>query len=253
VINPMEMAGRAVLVTGASSGLGRDVAVLLSQLGARVVLTARRDDALRETLSMMEGDGHSIEPFDLSNLDGIPAFVRDVAAKPGPLAGLVHCAGVQSTRPLHTLSVAHIDGALQQNIATAFRLAQGFRQKGVHAPPRARLVFLTSVMGLVGNPGQSLYSASKGALVAMTRSLALELARDEITVNAVAPGMVDSGMGQRAKEVLTPEHYADLAGRHVLGVGSGHDVANAVAFLLADTGRWITGTTLVVDGGYLAS
>jgi NAD(P)-dependent dehydrogenase (short-subunit alcohol dehydrogenase family) len=248
----MDMTGRAVLVTGASSGLGRDIAVLLSQLGARVVLSGRREEGLRETLQAMEGAGHVVEPFDVGRVDEIPAWMSGVAKRTGPFAGLVHSAGIQTTKPLRMLTAAHVDESLRINVASAFGLVKGFRQRGVCTPPRASVVILTSVMGLVGAPGQTLYSATKGALVAMARSLGLELARDGITVNCVAPGVVDSGMGERAKTVLTEEAYSALTGNQVLGVGTGRDVANAVAFLLADTGRWITGTTLVVDGGYSA-
>jgi len=252
VINPMEMTGRTVLVTGASSGLGRDIAVVLGKLGARVVLSGRREEALRETLGLLEGTGHTIEPFDLGSLEAIPAWVKEVAARAGPLDGLVHSAGVQVTRPLRSLSMANVEDTLRPNVSAAIALAKGFRQSGVFVPRRASLVYLTSVLGLVGAPGQVLYSASKGALVAMACSLGLELARDGIRVNCVAPGLVDSGMGARAKVVLTPEHYALKERQQVLGIGKGEDVAFAVAFLLAETGRWITGTTLVVDGGYLA-
>jgi len=251
-MNPMDMTGRAVLVTGASSGLGRDIAVYLSRLGARLVLTGRREEALRETASRLEGAGHLVEPTDLAQVDAIPGWLKAVAGRAGPLHGLVHSAGVQVTRPLRMLTAAHVDETLRPNVAAAFGLTKGFRQRDVCARPRAAVVYLTSVMGLAGTPGQSLYSASKGALIAMTRSLALELAPEGITVNCVAPAVVDSGMGERAKVVLTPEHYAALTGQQALGVGSGEDVAGAVAFLLADTGRWITGTTLVVDGGYTA-
>jgi NAD(P)-dependent dehydrogenase (short-subunit alcohol dehydrogenase family) len=250
VINPMEMTGRTVLVTGASSGLGRDIAVLLGKLGARVVLTGRRQEGLDETRAMMEGGEHVTQCFDLCDIDAIPGWMKELAARTGPLHGLVHSAGIQVTRPLRSLTAANIDATLRPNVAAALALTKGFRQKGVYEP-RASVVFLSSTAGLAGGPAQSLYSASKGALVAMARSLALELARDGINVNCVAPGTVDTGMGAREKDKLTPEQYQALAG--VLGFGTGRDVAGAVAFLLAETGRWITGTTLVVDGGLLAA
>jgi NAD(P)-dependent dehydrogenase (short-subunit alcohol dehydrogenase family) len=107
-------------------------------------------------------------------------------------------------------------------------------------------------MGLAGAPATVAYAASKGALNALTRSMAVELAREKIRVNTVAPGHVATEMSDRLREFLTPEKYAMIEAAHPLGLGTATDVAYAVAFLLADTGRWITGSTLVVDGGYTA-
>ena len=107
-------------------------------------------------------------------------------------------------------------------------------------------------MGLVGQTGITAYSVSKGALVSMARSLALELAREGIRVNCVAPGVVQTPMAENAEQKLTPEQHQALEGLHPLGMGTPRDVAYAVAYLLAQTGRWITGTTLVIDGGYTA-
>lgn len=114
------------------------------------------------------------------------------------------------------------------------------------------MVFFSSVAGLVGVIGSAAYSASKGAVIALTRSLALELVRDGIRVNCVAPGMVQTEMVEEVQRLLTPEQMQGIAAMHPLGIGRVRDVSNAVAFLLADTSRWITGTTLVVDGGYTA-
>lgn len=140
---------------------------------------------------------------------------------------------------------------MRVNVVAASALAKGFRQRGVFVEGGS-IVLLSSVMGLVGQPGQSLYSATKGALVAMTRSLALELAREQIRVNCVAPAVVMTGMSEQLKQNVSPEQFAQITAMHPLGLGRGEDVASAVAFLLADTARWITGTTLVVDGGYTA-
>jgi NAD(P)-dependent dehydrogenase (short-subunit alcohol dehydrogenase family) len=107
-------------------------------------------------------------------------------------------------------------------------------------------------MGLTGQPGQVLYSATKGALIAMARSMALELARESIRVNCVAPAVVAAGMSEELQKTLSPEQFSAITAQHPLGLGRAEDVANAVAFLLADTSRWITGTTLTVDGGYTA-
>jgi NAD(P)-dependent dehydrogenase (short-subunit alcohol dehydrogenase family) len=137
------------------------------------------------------------------------------------------------------------------NVTAGALLARGLRQSGVHAEG-ASLVLVSSVVGLAGQPGVSAYSATKGSVLALTRSLALELAADRIRVNCVVPGQVRSEMFEQQKKYLLPEQVAAIEAAHPLGLGEPEDVARAIAFLLSPASRWITGTGLVVDGGYLA-
>jgi NAD(P)-dependent dehydrogenase (short-subunit alcohol dehydrogenase family) len=251
MISPMDLSGSRVLVTGASSGIGRQTSVLLGLLGASLILVGRDHARLQETWRMMGSADHRVEPFDLEAVNDIPAWLKRLAAEVGPLAGLVHCAGLHFAKPLATLRGKDVERIMGVNVSTSFALARGFRQKGCFRAGGS-MVFLASVVGLVGQPGVSAYSASKGAVIALTRSLALELARDGIRVNCVAPGYVQTEMSDKLKDTLSPQQYAAIELMHPLGIGSPLDVAHAVAFLLAPTGRWITGTTLVVDGGYTA-
>jgi NAD(P)-dependent dehydrogenase (short-subunit alcohol dehydrogenase family) len=154
-------------------------------------------------------------------------------------------------RLLRALTPEDVDSVMRINFAAALALSAGFRQRGVCAP-QGSLVFVASVMGLVGSPARSVYSASKGALIAMTKSLALELAHEGIRVNCVAPGFVRSSMFEELTGTVPPDQIAAIEAAHPLGLGQPRDVAHAIAFLLAQTSRWITGTTLVVDGGYTA-
>jgi len=251
MINPMELTGHTVLVTGASSGIGRETAILLGQLGARVILVARNETSLVKTLSKLEGTGHHIEPFDLTGVEKIPGWLKKIAAKFKNISGLVHCAGIQITSPLRYIRMEDIDATLCINLKAAISLTKGFRQKTVCANGGS-IVYLSSVMGLVGQPAQTAYVASKGALVALSKAMALELARDSIRVNCVAPAVVQTAMTEKLRDTLTPEQFELIVSHHPLGIGKARDVANAIAFLLAETGRWITGTTLVIDGGYTA-
>lgn len=252
LFNPMDMTGRKILVTGASSGIGKETSILLSRLGAQVVLVARRASALSETLGLLDGNGHRVEPFDLYSLEDIPAWMKRVSDVFGPLDGVVHSAGIQLTLPLRALTGQHIDKVMKINLHAGMMLAKGFRQKGVHVQNRGSLVFLSSVMGLVGAPTLAAYCASKGAVSVACKSLALELVQDGIRVNCVAPAIVKTEMADTAEFRLTPEQISKLHGSHPLGIGTPLDVAYSIAFLLADTGKWITGTTLIVDGGYTA-
>ena len=249
--NPLDLTGRTILVTGASSGIGRSTAVTLSRLGAKLILVSRSPDVLRETETLLEGHGHSIAPCDLREADAIPKWMKQLAADNGPISGVVHSAGMHITMPLRFMTTAQLDDLMRINFTAAMQLTKGLRQRNV-GTEKTSVVFIASVMGLVGQPGVSAYVASKGALVAVTRSLALELAAEGIRVNCVAPGQVESSMASAQQEQLTAEQQSAIAAMHPLGIGKPEDVANSVAFLLSDAARWITGTTLVVDGGYTA-
>lgn len=251
MINPMDLSGRVVLVTGASSGIGRNTAILLSELGARLVLTGRDPSRLTSALSELAGEGHYIEPFNLSAVEEIPGWVRAVATKTGPLSGMAHCAGVHSHRPLKILDSQNFEEIQRINVTASIMLAKGFRQKNC-CTIDASIVMLSSVAGLVGQPGIAAYAASKGALLGLTRCLALELAQQQIRVNCVAPAMVKTEMAEHFFNALNPEQIASIEQAHPLGIGKPRDVANAVAFLISDAARWITGSVLIVDGGYTA-
>jgi NAD(P)-dependent dehydrogenase (short-subunit alcohol dehydrogenase family) len=243
------LSGKRVLVTGASSGIGRAVCRLLDQMGASLVLAGRNAERLAETAASLSGDRHRHEVFDLAGPEDISKWMKRMAEEGGPFSGLVHSAGVFQLKPLRFLNDEAWDDVLRPNLFAAMKLARGFRQKGVNASPSS-VVFLSSVMGLVGQPATAAYSASKGALIAMTRSLALELAAEGIRVNCLAPGQVRTEMAEQQRALLTPAQLAEVERMHPLGLGEPVDVAASAAFLLAPASRWITGSTLVVDGGY---
>ncbi|HYD70514.1 SDR family NAD(P)-dependent oxidoreductase [Azospirillum sp.] len=247
---PMHLTGRHVLVTGASAGIGRATAVLLSRLGARVTLTGRDETRLADTLAELAGDGHRMAAFDLADIDAIPAWIKELATSHGPFGGLAHCAGLQVSKPVRGVDLAFFDQILHVNLASALALARGLRQKGCHGDAGA-LVYVASVAAWVGQPGNAVYAASKGGLISAVRSLAMELLRDGLRVNAVAPGLVETEMTERFRATTTAEQFQAIVDRHPLGLGKPEDVANAVAFLLSDASRWITGVTLPVDGGHL--
>lgn len=251
IINPMDLSGRSVLVTGASSGIGRATAILLSQLGARVILVARRQVQLEETMSQMVGTGHRVEVFDLFQIEAIADWLPSLVTPEQRLDGLVHSAGLQHIRTIRELDNDAVSEMMALNFNAAFSLARAFRHKKVRAE-HSSIVFVSSVSGLKGQAGNTVYAASKGALIAVTRAMAAELVRDQVRVNCVAPGLVHTEIVDRMLETLSQEQYQRIVDKHLLGVGTAQDVAHAIAFLLADTGRWITGSTLVVDGGYTA-
>lgn len=251
MMNPLDLTGKTILVTGASSGIGRETAHVISQLGGRVILVGRNEGRLAETLDSLDGAGHRIEPFDLSSTDEIPRWLKDLSALCGQLDGLVHSAGIHQLRPLRVLTSEGLNDVMRTNLDAAVSLAKGFRRKGVRGPAGS-IVLLSSVMSLVGQTGVIAYAASKGAINAVTRALAVELAPEHIRVNCVAPGYVETEMSAALSSSMTQEQRSAIESMHLLGVGKPRDVAFAIAFLLAETARWITGTVLVVDGGYTA-
>ena len=175
MFNPLDLGDLRILVTGASSGVGREVAVLFSRLHARLVITGRNAERLEATRARLEGNGHQAEPFDLGAVEEIPGWMKRMAAEGGAFDGLVHSAGLQALIPIRALSAARLDQLMRVNLTAALMLAKGFRQQR-RQEAGGSIVFLSSIMGLVGEPGRTAYSASKAALIGATRSLALELA-----------------------------------------------------------------------------
>jgi NAD(P)-dependent dehydrogenase (short-subunit alcohol dehydrogenase family) len=220
-------------------------------LGAKLVLVGRNQKELEKTQELLDGPLHHHFVFDLSENESIASWMKNVVDETGPLDGLVHCAGVHIAKPLRVMISPDIEKVMRVNVTAAFALLKAFRQRGVCAKPGS-IVLVSSVMGLVGQAGVTAYSASKGALIALAKSAALELARENIRINCVAPATVSTEMVENLMLKLTVEQFQAIKDMHPLGLGTPRDVANAIAFLLADTGKWITGTTLVVDGGYTA-
>jgi NAD(P)-dependent dehydrogenase (short-subunit alcohol dehydrogenase family) len=249
--SPFKFSGKSVLVTGASSGIGRQTAITLSHLGCRLMVTARDKGRLEQTIGALAGQGHLMVLCDMHDDMAIESMVHSTCDQIGPLAAVVHCAGVQAIRPMSILQTGDVDDMLKVNVGSAISIAKAFRKKDRHVAD-ASLIFLSSVMGLVGQSGQALYSSTKAALIGLVKSLSVELARDRIRVNAIAPGVVNTAMTEKWISQLTEAQLADIRQKHPLGLGEVEDVANAAAFLVSDASRWMTGTAMVIDGGYTA-
>lgn len=244
--------GKKILVTGSSSGIGRAIAIYCSGQGATVILNGRNKQRLHETLQLLSNDGHSVIPANLSEVAQIEAMIKEAHKIHGTLDAVIHCAGVQNTLPLQALKEDHFDDIFTANVKSAQFIAKSLRKKGRYNPKGTSLVFMSSVAATCGEPAISTYSASKAALQGLSKSLAIELARNNIRVNCIAPGHVATQMSLEFSSQLTAEQYDSIIKKHPLGLGRPEDVAHAAAFLSSDLSRWITGTTLYVDGGYSA-
>ena len=242
---------KTILVTGASSGIGKSSAIALSQAGAKIILVARSQEKLDQTLQQLSGEGHLCFSFDLTQLDDIVLWMKGIVEKTGELNGLLHCAGMHIAKPLQLLNTADLEKIWKVNVASAFMLAKGFRQRKVRATD-ANMVFMSSVVAEYGDAGISAYSASKGAIRALIKSLSIELALEGIRVNGIAPGIVKTEMTDVLFSKMIPEQIDLITKMHPLGLGFPEDIAYAVVYLMSKAARWLTGEIMHIDGGYHA-
>lgn len=256
------LTGKRILVTGASSGLGRSIAVEASRLGARLLLLARNETRLRETAALCQNDpGQNspgqidpiVFPVDLTaDPDGIPRLIRKLTQQYGPLSGVVHAAGICPSVPLRALKTAHFIDSYLLNVVVGALLLKGLSSHGCYSESGASAVLMSSVTGHVGQPGIAAYSASKGGVELLAKSLSFELAPLRIRVNTIAPSIIQTPMADQAHVVLTEEARENLLRSLPGGLGVPEDVAAAAIFLLSDASRFITGSSIMVDGGYCA-
>jgi NAD(P)-dependent dehydrogenase (short-subunit alcohol dehydrogenase family) len=246
--DPFRLDGKRILITGGSSGIGRACAIEMSRRGAHLLLAARNVQLLQESISLLHGTGHAISPIDLTSDIDLAAWMRDQALQYGPFDALVHSAGITKTLPIRAVDMAHYRNMMAVNLDAAYFLSKGFRMKNV-STANASLVFMGSISGQIGQAGLSSYCATKGALVALAKSLAIEFAHENIRVNVIAPGMIETPLLEAERQNLPEGRLQELINQHPLGLGRVEDVAYAATYLCSDASRWITGTTLVVDGG----
>jgi NAD(P)-dependent dehydrogenase (short-subunit alcohol dehydrogenase family) len=248
---PQDFADRTLLVSGASSGIGRAIAVELVRRGARGVLVGRREAQLRETAELSgAAERCEILPLDLARLEDIGPAVAQASARVGKLYGLVHSAGVVQTLPLAASKPERLRAMLDVNLIAGMELARAFTRRGVATEAGGSVLWISSVYAHVGAPGQAGYCASKGAVSSAVRALALELAPRRIRVNALSPGMVRTAMTDPANSRMSADQWDKIVGMHPLGIGAPEDVARAAAFMLDPNNTWLTGADLVLDGGY---
>ena len=250
-MNLNKFSGKNIIVTGASSGLGRSTCILLSKLDTRVCLVGRDTDRLEETRREMAGGEHLVIVQDLCRFEDYRSLFKNITEGMGTIHGLVHAAGIRKTQPLRAMSTHSLREIFDINLNAFIELMKGFARKGVAADGASAVAF-SSVSALRGVTSLAGYGASKAALDAVVRSLACELAARQIRVNSIAPGHVETEMNLKVKDSLSPEAYEKIIEGHPLGLGQPDDIANMVVFLLSDAARWITGTTIPVDGGFTA-
>ena len=240
--DPFSLSGKRVLVTGASSGIGRQIAISCSGMGAVVVATGRNSARLDETMGRLHGDGHIAVAADLTDA----AQRKTLVAAAGKVDGIVLAAGMSRLVPFRMTSEKHLDETFRNNTFAPLLLTQAMvaaRQLSAGGS----IVFIASIGSHVGPVASTAYAASKAALLGAMRSIAQEVGGKAIRANCIAPGYVRTpmleGLGQAGGQL---DALVELA---PLGLGEPEDVANAAVFYLSDASRWITRTYFVVDGG----
>jgi predicted outer membrane repeat protein len=245
-MTPFHLHQKTILVTGASSGIGRQVAISISEMGGNVIITGRNQSRLKETFAILkQGDNKSISA-DLLNEEDIIRLVDQIPV----LDGVVNCAGTVNPFPIKFLSGKKIDEVFDINYKVQVTLtAQIMRAKKMNK--NGSIVFLSSISAQHPHKGGALYSGTKAAIESFSKVVALEFFHLKIRSNCLSPAMVKTPMYDKAEAQGTKEQMDAHVNKYPLGTGTPEDVANAAVFLLSNASKWITGTNITLDGGFL--
>jgi len=242
--NPFSLERKTILVTGASSGIGKGIAIEASKMGANLIITGRNRDRLNDTLSLLHGGGHKSIIADLSNLDDISVLIDDLPQ----LDGVVLCAGIIKTMPVRNITDEAMMEIFNVNILGNIKLSSTLLKKK-KLNRGASVIFISSVSTFNVKIGNSLYSATKGAVNSFAKAMALEVSKQQIRVNCIQPGFIPSNILNRGaiEEDTFLKFYAE---RQPLGFGTPSDIAYCCIYLLSDAARWVTGSIFTIDGGH---
>ncbi|MCE5345937.1 MAG: SDR family oxidoreductase [Bacteroidales bacterium] len=246
MLNDFLLEGKSVLVTGASSGIGRETAIRLAEQGASVMLTGRNRDALNETLSLMKNkDTHSLFAADMEDPSAFASLIENI----GCCDGAVHCAGIYKSQPCRYISESQLHQIMHLNFEIPVLLTKTLLKKR-KINKNGSVIFISSILAYYVSEGSLAYGASKSALNAAVRFFALELSGLKIRVNAISPGVVKTNFIRKNNTGISQERIDEDEKMYPLGYGTPEDVANAVVFFLSDASKWITGSNLIIDGGF---
>ena len=242
------LTGKVALVTGAGKGIGKEIALTLAEYGAKVIVNyAHSEGAAKEVVDSINADGKEAFLYgcDVADFQAVEQMIKDIVKEHGRIDILVNNAGITKDNLTMTMKEEEFDAVIATNLKGTFNCMrhvsrQMLRQKGGH------IISISSIVGLCGNAGQINYSASKAGIVAMTKSLAKELGSKGVTVNAVAPGFIETDMTNVLKEEVKDQMMSQIPLKRF---GCTKDIAETVAFLASDKAAYITGQTISVDGG----
>lgn len=244
--NPFSLLGKTFLITGASSGIGKETAIECAKMGAKLIISGRKEGKLLETMSLLENSNlHQFIVADFENNDDIEKLTKSI----GKINGIVHSAGILESVPFAFTNKTKLSNTLKVNFEIPFSLTQQMI-KSKNIENGSSIVFVSSLSGIsTVAMGISAYAASKGAICASVRVMALELASKKIRVNSICPGMVKTEMNLYNSNLLEEQLKTDELRNYPLGYGTPIQIAHSIIFLLSDASSWITGSNIIVDGG----
>lgn len=249
-VDPFSLYNKTILITGASSGIGRQTAIDCSYRGANLILLGRKKDQLERTFDQLTNGKHSFFPCDVTKFDDLEEVIQKAVETSGKICGFVHCAGIELTVPINVMKSEIYFDVYAVNVISAFEITKIISKKKYLSDKGASIVFMSSVMGLLGQGGKTAYCSSKGALISGANALAVELASKKIRVNCILPAIVLTEMTEKLLEVLPTESIEVIRRQHLLGFGDVKDVSNACIYYLSDASKWVTGSKHIIDGGY---
>ena len=247
----LSLDGKNIVITGAASGIGSECAMKCAQVGANVMLLDQDTGKLEEVRSKIEllGNKVTIAGLDVTDVVQVEGAVAEFVAHYGKCNGFIHSAGVEKTLPVANLKQADYINVLKVNTFAGFELCK-ILSKNKYGNEGSSFVLISSITSMIGRPGLTAYSASKGAINSGIRPIALEIASKRMRVNAICPGTVLTPLMLNFLDSLTPEEREKRNAGYPLGLGECSDIANLALFLLSAQARWITGQSIAIDGGY---
>lgn len=249
--NFVDFSGKKILISGAAQGIGKETAILLSKLGASIIMLDTDAEGMKKVIKDLSGKGHQGFQHDLSDTEGIKQKINKIVAECGAVDGFIHCVGIRSRRPLSMLTPKIVLNVLQINFVAFLEIVRCITQKN-HFKLGLSIVGISSISSQRGGASVTAYAASKAAMESAVRCLAKELAPKKIRLNTVVPAQINTPAYTDLIEKGASSEDAALS-RQYLGLGEPIDVANAIVFLLSDQSRFISGAAIPVDGGFLSS